>query len=247
MKIIDWRWYEHSMVTAAKSRENLNQYVLALIRGQTDHRRSKLGIFKASDQKRPNWSFDETRGNLLIHAASSSTTFDAGRRHQPLMEVSVWKCSMAMFSGYRSMLSAHMGHTTPTLWNVWHPLDSTHNHFLCIAHKVSPFLIHSCSRAPVAVDFLSGNVTTPSFKVIVAASCSNVRWRNICVYTHNFSILYLTERQECGAIGMVWGYPLMEHASFRKTAHFAPRGQSHLRFPDCQELAFETKLWNVQR
>ena len=58
-----------------------------------------------------------------------------------------------------------------------------HNHFLCIAHTQCLLFSFTAFLPHVAVDFYSGNVTTPSFKVIVAASCSNVSWRNICVAT----------------------------------------------------------------
>ena len=132
-------WYDGVIDGTAKSRENLNQYVLALIRGQTDHRRSKFRIFKASDQKRPNWSFDETRGNLLIHAASSptcrqpSTSADAiSRWWKSRCENARWPCFRAIAPCF--LLTWATLHTTPTLWNLWYPLDSIHNHFLCIAH-----------------------------------------------------------------------------------------------------------------
>ena len=108
-------WYDGVIDGTAKSRENLNQYVLALIRGQTDHRRSKLGIFKASDQKRPNWSFDETRGNLLIHAASSPT---CRQPSTPADAISRWwksRCENArwpFFGLYPHAFCSHGQHST---------------------------------------------------------------------------------------------------------------------------------------
>ena len=141
-------WCDGAINGTAKCRENFNQYVLALIRGQTDHRRSRFRIFKASDQKRPNWSFD---GNLLIHAASSPT---CRQPSTPADAISRWwksRCENARWPCFG--LSPHAFcwpawatlHTSSTLCNVWYTVDSIHNHFLCVWHTPSSFLIHGSS------------------------------------------------------------------------------------------------------
>ena len=132
-------WYDGVIDGTAKSRENLNQYVLALIRGQTDHRRSKFGIFKASDQKRPNWSFDETRGNLVIHAASSPT---CRQPSTPADAISRWwksRCENARWPCFRAIAPCFL-----LTWATLLPHFGTYGILWIVSTTIS-FVLHTQS------------------------------------------------------------------------------------------------------